>query len=112
MIVGVAIAELHIPHAQSLKAKRSVVRRVRDHLRNRLRVSVAEVALQDVHQRARLGIAFVSSSGKKTDARFEDISAVIEEDGDAVLAGWTTEVLDFDADVNLGVHGFEFGDLT
>ncbi len=110
MIVGVAIAEIHIPHAQSLKSKRSVVRRLKDHLRNRLRVSVAEVALHDLHQRARLGICFVSSNPKKIDSVFESISSLIEEDGEAVLSGWTTEALDFDPEVNLGVYGFSLGD--
>lgn len=112
MIVGVAIAEIHIPHAQSLKAKRSVVRSLKDHLRNRLRVSVAEVALNDLHQRARLGVSFVSSNPRKVDGMFEAISSLIEEDGDAVLAGWTTESLEFDPEINLGIHGFEIGDMT
>lgn len=110
MIVGVAIAEIHIPHAQSLKSKRSVVRSLKDHLRNRLRVSVAEVGMNDLHQRARIGISFVCSDPKKVESIFESIASVIDEDGDAVLSGWTTETLDFDPEVNLGVFGFSLGD--
>lgn len=110
MIVGVAIAELHIPHARSLKEKRSVVRRIKDQLRNRLSISVAEVAMQDLHQRTRLGVSFVSPDAKKIDALFETVSSMLDEDGDAVLIGWMTESLDFDSEVNLGVHGIEFGE--
>ena len=54
MFVTVALFELHIPHAQSLKDKRMVVRSVRDKLRN-LDLSVKEVAFHDLHQRARKG---------------------------------------------------------
>ena len=110
MIVGVAIAEIHIPYARSLKDKRSVVRSVKDHLRNRLKVSVAEVACHDLHQRARIGIAFVCVDAKAVDAVFENVNDVIDQAGDAILTGWTTETLDFDPEVNLGIHGFEIGE--
>ncbi len=57
MIVGVAAVELHIHGAQSLKAKRGVVRSISQRLRNRFNLSVAEVGGQDLWQVAVLGIA-------------------------------------------------------
>jgi uncharacterized protein len=111
MVVGVAIAELHIPLARSLKEKRRVVRSLRDRMTNRLPVSVAEVAMQDLHQRARFGIAFVSSDSSRADATFESVRSLLQNETEAVLAGWTTELLEFDADVGLGVSGFEFGEM-
>jgi uncharacterized protein len=111
MVVGVAIAELHIPLARSLKEKRRVVRSLKDRLTGRLPVSVAEVAMQELHQRARFGIAFVSSDPSRTDATFEAIRNLLQDQTEAVLAGWTTELLEFDAEVSLGIHGFEFGEM-
>src|SRR5205085_9972494 len=60
VIVAVAIYELHIEYAQSLKDKRGVVKSLRDKLRHRFEISAAEVGLQDVHQRARLAVTFVT----------------------------------------------------
>ena len=102
MLVVAAIFELHIEFAQSLKDKRMVVKSLRDKLRSRFEISAAEVGLQDVHQRARIGIAFVTLEHAAADAQLERIVTFIESNTDAVLAGWTSEKLDFDETTPLG----------
>jgi uncharacterized protein len=61
MVVGICSVELRIPGNDSLKGKRSVVRRIKERVKNTFNVSVAEVADLDTLQRAGLGIAFVSN---------------------------------------------------
>jgi uncharacterized protein YlxP (DUF503 family) len=62
MTVALLSVELHLPMSQSLKDKRMVLRRLKDRLRA-ANVSVAEVAHQDLWQRAGLAIVTVSSDG-------------------------------------------------
>src|SRR5438105_7520375 len=54
--------ELRIEHAQSLKDKRQVVRSLKDKLRAKFNVSVAELEETDMWQRATIGVVAVSSS--------------------------------------------------
>ena len=61
--------------AQSLKDKRMVLRRVKDRLRSH-NVAVAEVAHQDLWQRAGLGIVTVGVSDEAAGAT---LSAVLSE---------------------------------
>jgi uncharacterized protein YlxP (DUF503 family) len=103
MIVVVALFELHIDYAQSLKDKRQVVRSTRDRLRNHFHIACNEVALQELHQRARLGLTFIAHSNDSADSLLDSIQQYVESHSDAVLAGWTSEKLDFDADVPLGL---------
>jgi uncharacterized protein YlxP (DUF503 family) len=67
MVVASLTWELSLPGCASLKEKRSVLRSLRDRLRAKFNVSVAETAHQDVHTRAQLTIALVA-----TDTRFAD----------------------------------------
>ena len=62
MTVALLSVELFLPMSQSLKDKRMVLRRLKDRLKA-ANVSVAEVAHQDLWQRAGLAIATVSSDG-------------------------------------------------
>ena len=57
MVVGVAVIEIHVEDAQSLKAKRGVVRSIAGRLRSRFNVSVAEVGGQGTWQRATIGLS-------------------------------------------------------
>lgn len=102
MIVVVAICELHIEYAQSLKEKRMVVKSLRDKLRHRFEISANEVALQDLHQRARIGVAFIASDNASADALLEKIAGFVETNADATVSGWTSEKLDFDETADLG----------
>ena len=96
MLVVVALFELHIEFAQSLKDKRMVVKSLKDKLRNRFEVSVSEVALQDVHQRARMAVAFIAHDHASADAALEKIGGFVESNTDATVAGFRAEKLDFD----------------
>lgn len=54
--------ELRIEGAHSLKDKRQVVRSLKDRLRNKFNVAVAEIDPTDLWQRATIGVASISSS--------------------------------------------------
>jgi len=95
VIVVVAIFELQIAYAQSLKDKRQVVRSVKDKLRN-LDLSAKEVALQDLHQRARIAVSFIALDNAAADATLEKIQAIVQSNSDSTMTGWTSEKLDFD----------------
>ena len=60
MIVGLCRIDLFLPESRSLKAKRQVIKGLKDRIRNRFNVSVAEVEHQSLWQRATLGLAMVS----------------------------------------------------
>ncbi len=106
MLVSVALFEIHIPYAQSLKDKRMVVKSLRDKLRNRFEISAGEVGLHDVHQRARMAVSFVAGDHASADAILERVLSFVETNTDATLTGWTTEVLEFDEMATLGVPHF------
>ena len=101
MIVAVALFELHIEYAQSLKEKRMVVRSLRDRLRRHFHVSANEVALHDVHQRARLAVSLIADRKDSADSLLDRIQQYVESNSNAVLAGWTSEKLEFDEDASL-----------
>ena len=74
-----------------------VVKSLRDKLRHRFEISAAEVDLQDLHQRARIGISFVAGSRPTAEALMEKIQDFVESNTDAVVSGWTSELMDFEA---------------
>ena len=75
MTIALLSVELHLPMSQSLKDKRMVLRRLKDRL-GALNVAVAEVAHQDLWQRAGLGIVTVATCG---DVAEQTLSAVMHE---------------------------------
>ncbi len=61
MVVGLLRLEVHLPNAQSLKDKRSVMKSLRDQLRGRFNIAVAELEPNEKWQRAMIGIATVGA---------------------------------------------------
>ena len=93
MFVGVLTLVFHVPHARSLKDKRAVVRRFRDRVRARFDVSIAEVASQDLLQRAVFGVAVVSGEAAVCDSVLEQVATEASHQPDAVLLDRSTEIL-------------------
>ena len=102
MVVGVCQISLSLPGVTSLKAKRSIVRKVLDRTANRFNVSVAEVGQQDAHRQAMLGFAVVSGDRRHANSMLDSIASFVESSADAVVLNRSTEL------VSLG----ELGDWT
>jgi uncharacterized protein len=60
--IGVITLELHLPDAQSLKDKRHWVMGLKERVRNRHNVAVAEIDFQDVWKRGVVAAVTVSNS--------------------------------------------------
>ena len=61
MIVGTLKMRLMIRESRSLKEKRRVISSIKDRIRGKFNVSVAELEAQDSHQQAVLGVALVTN---------------------------------------------------
>jgi uncharacterized protein YlxP (DUF503 family) len=99
MFVGVLRLTFHVPHARSLKDKRSVVRKFRDRVRSRFDVSVAEVGAQDKLQLAVFGVSVVSGDASVCDSVLEQVARVASTQEDAVLTDRATEIMTLGEDL-------------
>lgn len=79
MPVGVLTLEIQLPYAHSLKEKRAVVRKMKDRLRSRFNVAVAELDHQDVWQQATLGVVSVSNSRPLLQSLFRQVLGEAEK---------------------------------
>ncbi len=73
MPVGLMTLEIRIPYAHSLKEKRAVLRKLRDRLRSRFNLAVAELDHQETWQRATLGVVSISSSRRNLEQVLERV---------------------------------------
>jgi len=81
--IGVLTLELHLPDSHSLKDKRSVVKGLKDRLRHRFNVSVAEIGGHDTWQRS--VIAAVTVAHERPHA--EKVLQTVENDAANFLGG-------------------------
>jgi len=79
--IGVLTLELRLEHSHSLKDKRHVVLGLKQRLRNRFNVAVAEIDYQDLWQRALIAAVTVSSDH----GRAEQVLQAAEKEASALL---------------------------
>ena len=88
MFVGIVRVELHLPACASLKDKRSIVRGLKDRIRERVRAAVAEVEFQDLWQRTALGVAVVSGESHQVAEMLQSVRHLVEGTYGADLIDW------------------------
>ena len=92
--IGVLTLELKIDHAHSLKDKRHVVRSLKEKLRGRFNLAVAEIDYQEIWNRSVVSAVTVSSSR----ARAEQVLQAAESEAARLLGpcliGATVEWMD------------------
>ncbi len=92
MVVASLTWELALPGCSSLKEKRSVVRSLRDRLRAKFNVSVAETGFQDVHTRATLSIALVATDARFAESVLEKADRLVSTNGRAIVTSARREI--------------------
>ncbi|MBX3302513.1 MAG: DUF503 domain-containing protein [Nitrospira sp.] len=78
MVVGLCTVELFMAGSQSLKDKRQVLHSLKDRLRGKFNLSIAEVDGQDLWQKAVLGMACVANDGGYVNQVLEQALNVIK----------------------------------
>jgi uncharacterized protein YlxP (DUF503 family) len=91
--IAVGTVEIHLPDVGSLKGKRHVLKGLKDRLRRRFEIAVAEVDHQDSWQRATLGLACVSASGRHANEVISKAMDYIEDNVDGYVIDVQVEIL-------------------
>ncbi len=86
--VVLGTVEIHLPDVGSLKGKRHALKGLKDKLRQRFQISVAEVDHQDVWQRATLALACVSGDSRHANEVISKAMDFLEDNVD----GYVTDV--------------------
>ncbi|NIQ56165.1 MAG: DUF503 family protein [Gammaproteobacteria bacterium] len=81
MVVGVIGWEIQLFDARSLKEKRRVVKSLKERLRNRFNVSVAETGHQDTWQRAEITACIVTTDRRRADSVLDRMDRLVESSG-------------------------------
>jgi uncharacterized protein YlxP (DUF503 family) len=71
--IGVLTLELRLDDSHSLKDKRHVVKSLKDRLRHKFNVSVAEIDFQDLWQRSMVAAVTVSSDHGKAELTLQSV---------------------------------------
>jgi uncharacterized protein len=95
--IGVVKLVVVVAHSKSLKDKRMVVRRIKDRVRERLGLAVAEVGELDHRQRAELGCTVCSGDRVKALSLIDDVVRVAQTASGGAVAHVAKDALTFDA---------------
>jgi len=93
MPVGLLTLELHIQHAQSLKDKRQVLRSLKDRLRSKFNVAVAELEHHDKWQRSVVGIVTISGEEQHVEESLQQVLAEVDLILGPVLVSHAVEII-------------------
>ena len=103
---------LAIADAHSLKEKRMVLRRIKDRVKERIGVTVAEVGEHDVWQRAELGCAIASGDRGKALELIDAVVRVAMSVGGANITAIAKDVTTFDAERHPNLATAQIDDRT
>jgi len=93
VIVGLLTVDLAILDAQTLKDKRRVILSLKQRLRNRFNVSVAEVAYHDLAKRCRLAVAMVARQSRPMNSQLDQVVELVRRSRGVTLVDYHREVL-------------------
>lgn len=91
--VAVGTIELHLPDVDSLKGKRHVLKGLKERVRARFEVAVAEVDNHDIWQRATLAVACVSHDSRHANEVVSKALDFIEANVDGSVIDTSLEIL-------------------
>ena len=78
MTIGLLQLEMLLHETRSLKDKRSVLSRIKNQVRNKFNVAIAELKYSDQWGRTLLGITTISNDGKIVQQILDDVETCIE----------------------------------
>jgi uncharacterized protein YlxP (DUF503 family) len=91
--VALGMVELHLPDVESLKGKRHVLKGLKQKVRARFEVAVAEVDHHDMWQRSTLAVAYVSNDSRHANEVVSKALDYIEANVEGMVIQESVEIL-------------------
>lgn len=93
MVVGIGTITFRLHDCHSLKGKRRIVRKMVAQMRNHFNASVAEVAANDVYQKAVIGFAMAGNQTRAINSKMDKLVNMAEDIGLAELLDSEMEII-------------------
>lgn len=93
MIIGILTLELYMAASSSLKEKRTVLKSLKDRIRNNFNVSIAEIDHHDLWQRAVLAAVAVGVDKQHLDGALSKVVDFVNRDRLAELTNYSIELI-------------------
>jgi hypothetical protein len=93
MVVGTGRIIFRLHECHSLKEKRRIVKSIIGRLRNAYNASIAEVAVNDMFQRAEIGLAMVGNDSRVINSKIDQLIDMAEEMGLAEIIDTEFEII-------------------
>jgi len=87
--VGVLVIEIIIQSSTSLKEKRFVLSSIRDKVRKKFNVSIAELDFQDKWQRSQIGIATIGNEYSHVESSLQKIFRYLDSSDNYEIVNYT-----------------------
>lgn len=92
MVVGLASIDIHIPESGSLKSKRHVLKGIKDRVKNKFNVSIAEVGHNDLWQRTTIGVSVVANDKKFANRVLSKVVEHISKESGLQILDYSIEI--------------------
>jgi len=93
MIAGLGKMIFRFHGCRSLKGKRTIVKSIINRMRNNFNIAVAEVGLNNVHQRAQIGFALVGNNRQVVNSKIDKIFNFVEMLGAGEIIDTEMEII-------------------
>lgn len=84
--------DIHIPQSGSLKSKRHFLKGIKDRLKNKFNVSIAEVGHNDLWQRTTLGVSVVANQKKFANQVLSQVVEQINKENGLQILDYSIEI--------------------
>ncbi len=95
MVTGVGHMVFRLHQCRSLKEKRKIVKAIIARIRNHFNASVAEVADNDIYQRAVIGVSLVGKDSRLVNSKLDKLFNFAEDLGLAEMIDSQLEIITF-----------------
>jgi len=92
MLVGICELFIYLPDCQSLKEKRSIIKRLKSHLRKKYNISISEIGQKNIWKKCTIGICCIGDNRQIIDKIINCIIKDIEINAKIELVDFQTSI--------------------
>ena len=93
MVIGLITFEIYFPYVHSLKEKRKILSKLKDKIKLKFNVSIAELDFLDKWQRTKIGLVAINSQKLTIEKMFNRILKEIEENLEGELLNYKIDYI-------------------